>query len=82
MPCRPLNDPAAFAIVAEDRSFTAVARRLGVSPSALSHMMRLLETRLGVRLLARTTRGVATTEAGRRLPRHAGGGADRERHVG
>lgn len=67
MPRQPLNDLAAFAIVAEERSFTAAARRLEVSPSALSHMMRSLEARLGVRLLARTTRSVASTEAGRRL---------------
>ena len=62
-----LNDLSAFAVVAEQRSFTAVARVLGVSPSALSHGMRLLEERLGTRLLARTTRSVATTEAGNRM---------------
>lgn len=62
-----LNDLAAFATVAEERSFTSAARRLGVSASALSHAMRSLETRLGVRLLARTTRSVAPTEAGQRL---------------
>src|ERR671938_1717731 len=50
--------------VAEERSFTRAARRLGVSPSALSHAVRGLEERLGVRLLARTTRSVAPTEAG------------------
>jgi DNA-binding transcriptional LysR family regulator len=61
------DDLAAFAIVAEERSFTRAAARLGLSSSALSHMMRLLEERLGVRLLARTTRSVATTEAGERL---------------
>ncbi|SMO51177.1 LysR family transcriptional regulator [Paracoccus laeviglucosivorans] len=63
----PLNDLAAFATVARCRSFTAAAAEIGVSPSALSHAMRGLEARLGVRLLARTTRSVAATEAGRRL---------------
>jgi len=58
---------AAFAIVAEERSFTRAAARLGVSPSALSHTMRRLEERLRLRLLARSTRSVSTTEAGERL---------------
>lgn len=58
---------AAFAIVAEERSFTRAAARLGVSASALSHTMRRLEERLRVRLLARSTRSVSTTEAGERL---------------
>ncbi len=62
-----LNDLAAFAVVARERSFTRAAAALGVSPSALSHMMRLLEERLGVRLLARTTRSVTPTAAGERL---------------
>jgi len=62
-----LADLEAFAIVAEEGSFTRAAARLGVSPSALSHRMRKLEARLGLRLLARTTRRVATTEAGERL---------------
>ncbi|HWK43481.1 MAG TPA: LysR family transcriptional regulator [Stellaceae bacterium] len=62
-----LNDLAAFAVVARERSFTRAAAGLGVSPSALSHMMRLLEERLGVRLLARTTRSVTPTAAGERL---------------
>lgn len=61
------DDLAAFVMVAEEHSFTRAAARLGMSPSGLSHMMRLLEERLGVRLLARTTRSVATTEAGERL---------------
>ncbi|MEI4470135.1 LysR family transcriptional regulator [Frigidibacter sp. MR17.24] len=61
---QPLNDLAAFAAVARSRSFTAAAAELGVSPSALSHALRALETRLGVRLLARSTRSVAPTEAG------------------
>src|SRR5882672_3095359 len=58
---------AAFAIVAEERSFTRAAARLGVSPSALSHTMRRLEERLRLRLLARSTRSVSTTETGERL---------------
>jgi DNA-binding transcriptional LysR family regulator len=57
----------AFLTVAEERSFTRAAKRLGVSPSALSHAMRGLEERLGVRLLARTTRSVAPTEPGEQL---------------
>jgi DNA-binding transcriptional LysR family regulator len=64
-----LNDLAAFAVVAEELSFTRAAARLGMSASALSHAMRTLETRLGIRLLARTTRRVAPTEAGERLLR-------------
>ena len=62
-----LNALSAFVAVAEARSFTKAAARLGISPSALSHAMRGLEERLGVRLLARTTRSVAPTEAGERL---------------
>jgi len=58
---------AAFAVVAEERSFTRAAARLGVSPSALSHTMRRLEGRLRIQLLARSTRNVSTTEAGERL---------------
>ena len=58
---------AAFAVVAEERSFTRAAARLGVSPSALSHTMRRLEDRLRMQLLARSTRSVSTTEAGERL---------------
>ncbi len=64
---RPADDLAAFAAVARHRSFTAAAARLGVSPSALSHAVRGLEDRLGVRLLNRTTRSVAPTAAGARL---------------
>ena len=64
-----LNDLAAFATVAAERSFTRAAATLGVSPSALSHSMRALEERLGVRLLTRTTRSVMPTEAGERLQR-------------
>ncbi|MFC3669964.1 LysR family transcriptional regulator [Novosphingobium pokkalii] len=62
-----LADLAAFATLAEERSFTRAAARLGVSQSALSHAMRKLEEKLGVRLLTRTTRSVATTQAGERL---------------
>jgi len=58
---------AAFAVVAEERSFTRAAARLGVSPSALSHTMRRLEERLRVQLLARSTRSVSTTQAGEQL---------------
>jgi DNA-binding transcriptional LysR family regulator len=58
---------AAFVSVAEERSFTRAAKRLGVSPSALSHAIRGLEERMGVRLLARTTRSVARTDAGEQL---------------
>ncbi len=57
----------AFAVVADERSFTKAAVRLGVSRSAVSHSMQALEERLGLRLLARTTRTVAPTEAGERL---------------
>ncbi|MBO3759577.1 LysR family transcriptional regulator [Ciceribacter sp. L1K22] len=62
-----LNDLLAFATVARECSFTKAAARLGISASALSHAMRNLEQRLDVRLLARTTRSVAPTEAGERL---------------
>lgn len=62
-----LDDLAAFAAVARARSFTRAAAEIGLSPSALSHAMRALEQRLGVRLLARTTRSVAPTAAGERL---------------
>jgi DNA-binding transcriptional LysR family regulator len=54
-------------VVAREKSFTRAAARLGVTQSALSHSMRALEERMGVRLLARTTRGAAPTEAGERL---------------
>jgi DNA-binding transcriptional LysR family regulator len=62
-----LNDLAGFLAVANERSFTRAAARLGVSQSALSHTIRDLEERLGVRLLTRTTRSVAPTQAGERL---------------
>ena len=61
------NDLLAFIAVARERSFTRAAAQLGVSQSALSHTIRALETRLGLRLLTRTTRSVAPTEAGQRL---------------
>ena len=62
-----LPDLAAFVIVAEERSFTRAAARLGVSQSALSHSMRGLEKRMGVQLIARTTRSVSATAAGAAL---------------
>jgi len=58
---------SAFAVVAEQRSFAKAAAQLGIAPSTLSQTIRALEERLGVRLLNRTTRSVATTEAGDRL---------------
>lgn len=61
------NDLVAFVAVARARSFTKAAAQLGVSQSALSHKIRGLETRLGIRLLTRTTRSVSATEAGERL---------------
>jgi DNA-binding transcriptional LysR family regulator len=62
-----LNDLRAFLAVARERSFTRAAAKLGVSQSALSHTLRGLEERLGLRLLTRTTRSVSPTEAGERL---------------
>jgi DNA-binding transcriptional LysR family regulator len=62
-----LVDLNAFMTVAEEQNFTRAAARLGTSQSALSHTIRRLEARLGVRLLTRTTRNVAPTEAGERL---------------
>src|SRR5580700_2000902 len=64
-----LSDLVAFLGVAEERSFTRAAAKLGVSQSALSFTVRRLETRLGLRLLNRTTRSVAPTEGGERLLR-------------
>lgn len=61
------NEILGFLAVARERSFTRAAAKLGVSQSALSHSVRSLETRLGVRLLTRTTRSVSATEAGERL---------------
>jgi len=62
-----LGELAAFAMVAEERSFTRAAARMGISQSALSHSMRGLEKRLGLQLLARTTRSVSPTAAGSAL---------------
>ncbi|HEX3994452.1 MAG TPA: LysR family transcriptional regulator [Acetobacteraceae bacterium] len=72
MPRTDLNDIVAFLAVARERSFTRAAAQLGVSQSALSQTVRGLETRLGLRLLTRTTRSVAPTEAGDRLLHAAG----------
>jgi DNA-binding transcriptional LysR family regulator len=72
MPRDNLNDLTAFLAVAREESFTRAAAKLGVSQSALSHTVRALEERLGVRLLTRTTRSVSPTEAGERLLRTIG----------
>jgi len=72
MPRENLNDFRSFLAVNRERSFTRAAAKLGVSQSALSHAIRGLETRLGVRLLARTTRSVSPTDAGERLLRTLG----------
>ncbi|HTN96836.1 MAG TPA: LysR family transcriptional regulator, partial [Nordella sp.] len=61
------NDLRAFVAVAEQGSFSKAAEQLGLSPSSLSQIIRSFEERLGVRLLHRTTRSVALTEAGERL---------------
>jgi DNA-binding transcriptional LysR family regulator len=76
MPRTDLNDLQSFSAVAREKSFTRAAAQLGVSPSALSQTMRGLEARLGLRLLARTTRSVAPTEAGERLLRTLGPALD------
>lgn len=67
MPRGNINDLLAFVAVAREQSFTRAAAKLGVSQSALSHTIRGLEERLKLRLLTRTTRSVAPTEAGERL---------------
>ena len=72
MPRDNLADLVAFLAVARERSFSRAAAQLGVSASAISHTIRKLEERLGVRLLTRTTRSVSTTEAGERLFRSIG----------
>ena len=69
---RSVDDLLAFIEVARELSFTRAAAKLGVSPSALSHSMRGLEERLGLRLLTRSTRSVALTAAGERLLQSAG----------
>jgi DNA-binding MarR family transcriptional regulator len=72
MPRTGLNDLAAFLAVARERSFTRAAAQLGVSQSALSQTIRGLEARLGLRLLTRTARRIAPTEAGEHLLRTVG----------
>jgi len=72
MPRETFNDLVAFLAVARERSFTKAAGKLGVSTSALSHTVRGLEERLGLRLLTRTTRSVAPTQAGERLLQSVG----------
>jgi DNA-binding transcriptional LysR family regulator len=72
MPREEFNNLLAFLAGARERSFTRAAAKLGVSQSALSHTIRGLEGRLGLRLLTRTTRSVSPTEAGERLLQTAG----------
>ncbi|ERI49752.1 hypothetical protein N878_02295 [Pseudomonas sp. EGD-AK9] len=67
MPRENLNDLVAFIAVAREKNFTRAAAQLGVSQSALSHTVKALESRLGVRLLTRTTRSVSPTPAGEHL---------------
>lgn len=67
-----INDILVFLAIARERSFTRAAAKLGMTQSALSHIMRGLEQRLGVRLLTRTTRSVSPTEAGERLLQNVG----------
>ena len=67
-----IADLLAFVAVAQERSFTRAAAKLGISQSALSHRMRALEARLRLRLLTRTTRSVSPTEAGERLLQSVG----------
>ena len=62
-----INDLISFSVVAKEKSFTRAAAKLGISQSALSHAIRGLEERLGIRLLTRTTRSVAPTDAGEQL---------------
>jgi DNA-binding transcriptional LysR family regulator len=76
MPRTDLGDLKAFLLVARERSFTRAAPKLGVSQSALSQTVRGLEERLGLRLLTRTTRSLAPTEAGERLLRTLGPALD------
>ena len=72
MPKTDFNDLMWFQIVAEERSFTNAAAKIGVAQSTLSHTIKRLETQMGIRLLTRTTRSVAPTEAGARLLRVLG----------
>lgn len=67
MPRQDFNDLLWFLAVADEKSFTRAAAKLGITQSTLSHTIKRLETRMGIRLLTRTTRSVATTEAGERL---------------
>jgi DNA-binding transcriptional LysR family regulator len=67
VPRQDFNDLLWFLAVAEEKSFTRAAAKLGITQSTLSHTIKRLETRMGIRLLTRTTRSVATTEAGERL---------------
>jgi DNA-binding transcriptional LysR family regulator len=67
MPRENISDLVTFLAVARERSFTKAAAQLGISQSALSHTIRRLEERLGLRLLTRTTRSVSPTQAGERL---------------
>jgi DNA-binding transcriptional LysR family regulator len=69
MPRPGLSELSAFVSIAQHRSFSAAARAMGVTPSALSHAMRALEARLNVRLFTRTTRSMALTDAGEQLLR-------------
>jgi DNA-binding transcriptional LysR family regulator len=75
-----LPDLAVFATVADERSFTRAAARLGVSQSALSHAIRALEKRLGLQLLARTTRSVSPTPAGTALLKDLAPALERIQH--
>jgi DNA-binding transcriptional LysR family regulator len=72
MPRENFGDLMAFLVVARERSFTRAAAQMGISQSALSHAIQMLEAKLGVRLLTRTTRSVSPTEAGERLLRSLG----------
>jgi DNA-binding transcriptional LysR family regulator len=72
MPRASINDLVAFLAVANEKSFTRAAAKLAVSQSAISHAIRGLEARLGLRLLSRTTRRVEPTQAGERLLRNVG----------
>ncbi|QNA83639.1 LysR family transcriptional regulator [Sphingomonas sp. So64.6b] len=76
-----LSDLATFAVVASERSFTRAAAKLGVSQSALSHTIRKLEQRLGLQLLARTTRSVAPTAAGAALLQDLSPGLEQIAHA-
>ena len=69
-----LGDLTAFLAIADEGSFTRAAAKLGTSQSTLSHTLRRLEERLGLRLLSRTTRSVAPTEAGETINVYLGGG--------